>query len=1155
MNAPTLIVGLGGTGSKIALKVANMVTDEQRQRIAFAVFDTDVNELRVIKERNPFVYTIQTSTKLSVGEYLDIDKHARDTWFPVNPILNSKALTEGAGQVRAVSRMAFETAVRAGKMEDLHKAIENLYKLEGEDYQQALRVIIVSSLAGGTGSGLILPVALYLKNYLATRFRQSSNITRGFFLLPEVFYGVIPGQAERNNLRSNAYATLRELDAFLMKGDSTLPEQYQDSVKIEFPMVGSDEFEEYNVRPYDFCFLYDAQNADGKKLNSFGQYLDHAANCIYAQSIGPMNKRSNSSEDNTIRKLCAERGRNRYAGAGTSMLIYPTTDVKRYLSLSWAKECVSDQWLMFDKMYKQRKRENLESRKNGIHVADLIEGQVYIDSVEQLSKNKNGFARSIVDSCVLYDSNGVDKLADKWDVYIEALKRKITMDNESGDSKLDSLEAQATSSIADIEAGKEAADNFVAAYEALRTYKGMISRQVDEKAATAAYAMFKANFGNILTEKLDYQLETYLRDTQDKLIHPCAVRYFLYKVQQSLEEMYAYVDEEVRNEEKFFDDFERNNFDDPSTDEVETIADIARTKKVSIFDKIARRLSADQEDLKSAYNQYLSHCRDYRVNAVYVAVLKEGIRYVQNLSDAFQTFFRSLDSKIGSLEKEMFEIEKKYKDTKGNTARYVCASEKCLKAMMQEMPYMGGFNEVDTELSEAIYEKIRAYSLLTVKSDSFEYFKDLFDFSVMGYFTNSLISNYKDDVEMDIIAAIQKEAKYEDGIESDQEVEKYICHVFDEAKTLAAPFIEKPLGEEKDPIYSCAYNSHLMPHDDSPKAKIIESQLHDFGGEEDDDIGKDMILFYKSFYGLRANDLSKFAPPQKGVTYDRQSGEYFKAYYELVGKIDPVTHKSKVITPHIDRWWHNVSKMPDLDDDNQEKQFNEVNAAFFWAVINGYVGSASSEGTGKKQYVITHNLMGSEECSKMMVVSNGTPCDCFYEILDAISIYPEFCSRINKKVADTLQREINDNVALEKSTLITRLGKFEIDEFPLSDLDKRRSIFDIPLMLKRSMTSDIYDEEKILRILNVAIAEVEKYIGKFCSAQEYSVVAGDLLLSQFKIFLENSEEEKVVWKNIYTDFLFMQICDTVIEALEKLGLDSYADEAKEAVDDIKRKNR
>ena len=102
MIAPTLLVGLGGTGSKIICRVANKVTKEQRQHLGFAVFDTDINELREIQGANPFVHSIQTSTKLSVGEYLNIDTHARDTWFPVNAILNSKTLTEGAGQVRAI---------------------------------------------------------------------------------------------------------------------------------------------------------------------------------------------------------------------------------------------------------------------------------------------------------------------------------------------------------------------------------------------------------------------------------------------------------------------------------------------------------------------------------------------------------------------------------------------------------------------------------------------------------------------------------------------------------------------------------------------------------------------------------------------------------------------------------------------------------------------------------------------------------------------------------------------------------------------------------------------------------------------------------------------------------------------------------------------
>ena len=45
MNAPTLIVGLGGAGTKIVSRVTKLVSEEQRKNISFVVIDTDANEL------------------------------------------------------------------------------------------------------------------------------------------------------------------------------------------------------------------------------------------------------------------------------------------------------------------------------------------------------------------------------------------------------------------------------------------------------------------------------------------------------------------------------------------------------------------------------------------------------------------------------------------------------------------------------------------------------------------------------------------------------------------------------------------------------------------------------------------------------------------------------------------------------------------------------------------------------------------------------------------------------------------------------------------------------------------------------------------------------------------------------------------------------
>lgn len=168
-----------------------------------------------------------------------------------------------------------------------------------------------------------------------------------------------------------------------------------------------------------------------------------------------MNKRSNSSEDNTIRELCAQRGRNRYAGAGSAMLIYPTEDVKEYIALNWAKECVSKQWLVFDDMYRERCMANSEMRAQGFHVNDIDPSMSYIGSIEQMAKQKDPFAKAIEEACTIYDDGGYKKVSDKWSEYVDQLKKFVKTSVMTGQLDLDSQKRQAMGLINDIEVGKK----------------------------------------------------------------------------------------------------------------------------------------------------------------------------------------------------------------------------------------------------------------------------------------------------------------------------------------------------------------------------------------------------------------------------------------------------------------------------------------------------------------------------------------------------------------------------------------------------------------------------------------------------------------------------------------------------------------------------
>ena len=1131
MIAPTLLVGLGGTGSKIVCRVSKMVTEEQRKHIGFAVIDTDINELREIQAENPFIKTIQTSTKLTVGEYLNIDTHARDTWFPVNGILNSKSLTEGAGQVRAISRLALDTAIRAGNMEPLHNAIEELYKLEGNSGEQALRVVIVSSLAGGTGSGLILPVALYLKNYLATKFQASANITRGFFILPEVFYEVIRGQTERNNLRCNAYAALRELDAFLMKGDKTLPDKYEKTVKIEFPRVGSNDVEEYDVRPYDFCFLFDAQNTEGKKLNSFNQYLDHAANCIYSQSIGPMNKRSNSSEDNTIRELCAQRGRNRYAGAGSAMLIYPTEDVKEFIALNWTKECVSKQWLVFDDMYREKCLANSEMRAQGFHVRDVNASIDYIESINQLAKQKDPFAKAIEEACTIYDDGGYKKVSDKWTEYVDQLKKFVKESTMTGQMDLDAQKQQASGLINDVEVGKkEAAEDLQTAFSEVEKYKDMVVKRSEDTGRTIAYTIFKAKNDSATKDRLPHQMETYLRDQNGTFIHPNAVRYFLYQALELLKKEKILIDKENDKKEKFFDDF-INIFDDPKTEETET-ADQLGDRKID---------KKTQQEFKDQFRFYLSEVDKFRTSSVLAEVLREGIDYVTSLCDAFQTFYASFEDRIGKLDRRIVSLKKKYGNTAGKTTRYVCATPNCLEHLLKEMPYTGNTITIDKELAEDIYTKVRSYSMMREKPENGGYFEELFEDGIIGYFKKSLMEVYGSTVDMDVLSALEREAKYEENEYDFGRIEQYVRRVISETRNLSNPFIERPLGEQKEPIAACTYSKKLDPKDGSPRSALIAKELGNYGGNPDEDIALNMIMFYQAIYGLRANGLSKFAPANESD--GRGEGEYYKAYYELISQIKPKSDKTPVITPHINRKWHIISCLPDLDDDNQERQERQIYRAFVLGLLFNLI-SYRKISEGKYLYRLQLNGVETEE----FVVSNGTPCDHYYEVLDALIINPVVVNTLvnymNKKF-DT-ERNNAGKITFETSLLYKHLSKLKSEEFKRDGL----TLFDLALLLKVSTPAAEFDKKVGKDIVKEALALVYDYMKTIVLGDDLDWVYGNFVFAQVEKFDKNIDWYFENWRDNFSDYVddLMQIASNEIE---NRGLDDLYEKIQTMIEDAR----
>ena len=1187
--APTLIVGLGGTGSKIVQKVYALATPAQRKNLSFVVFDTDINELRGITEATPSIRTVQTSAKLSVGEYLDADRFARDTWFPVNKIMNRKALTEGAGQVRAISRLAINTTIQQGRMTPLEDAIKELYIMSGDRGNQALRVMLVGSLCGGTGSGCLLPVALYIRNYLKTKLQQGSAVIRGFFLLPEVFEEVIKSDAERANQACNAYAAIREIDAFFMKGDGSLPETYD--LHYMVPRPGSKEQDDIADSPMDFCFLYDAQNADGQKLLSFGDYLDHSAYCIYAQSIAPTSKRSNSSEDNVIGEVVREGGRNRYCGAGSSIVEYPLEDVERYLTLIWARDNISTEWLEADREFKKKQKEYLQRKREGIPSTPVDRIQQYITTVDEGYKQKP-FLTGVSDMCYKFKPNGLVREFNYWDTYNSSLSTYI-------DERIEEIkkERDVKDAIDDCDATRAAAENVSLTddsdisqaldswFTSLQDYKEVTVQYSNSLGERLAYNFFRDESDFVSTDQ-DCRLEFWLSQMGKEMMHPNAMRYFLSQVLLIFRRQEAALNgKSMKSEisgdtdggvgetkdgvEEYWSEFKKQVFDDTSTKRTKEDDPYAFYQRTHLNESEKFKKWIHHKDIKAAKNKFTIALRTYQsytdsyweIN-VKKKVYEAGIKYIESMLQSFDAFYDVLERKVSSLAKDIDELETKYsfgdEERDGMSIRYVCADKACLHALSDEVINLGSSLDIPSELSKIIYNKVRKYALATEKPKTERYFSDTYEDSILGFYKKSILDNYESTVCMDVLSAIGYEAKvtkYKDEEMTDADRDNYMVRVLEAAKHRARPFISTPNASQDRTVDACTYSTLLTESDEPGRKRFVSKQLGDFGGVADKDIDPNRIVFFRAVYALKASELEKFAPPHISETSQKiTGGSYFNAYFDRISKLHPDPRKSHAITPHIDRWWHVISKLPDLDDGYQMKQQKDINAAFFWGIISDAI---SYEPVDKKNYYYRVNVDSFKEFTSEdadLIVSNGTPCDTLYELLDAMMIYPNLVKVILEDASRHALNDLNGQKTFDESYLVDRLGKFRVSQFPLKAqkvgkegevVEGIRSILEIPLLMKRSIPTEIYHEEFVMGILNTELDEIKNYMHRFCDATSFQERYEKLLDDQYKLFSKNVAEEDKAIGNIIRSNVYTRICNVVAKEYEEIYQEEKAAKIRE----------
>ena len=296
---PTLFIALGGTGAEIALRLRRRIlahkwggdaTPVHLERIdefplaQFIYYDLDAgrNNSYLL---NPKELRCQFSHSEELLRHLDLSKYLQSEeeyakypliaeWLPLSP----KMVRElGLGLTRwfpsrLLSRLYFFDNYRhlkdmiRDKLDSLLFGVSSRSATDRLDLISdpgSLRVVVIASTAGGTGSGSFLDMG-YLAKQLSKRAAMGSSVVDLMLLLPGGYCGHAKARCE-----ANTYAALMELEACMGAGPSFVRGW------------NSDMCDELPVRPYDNIFLLDTANLARKETARVTDIFDMVADTLF----------------------------------------------------------------------------------------------------------------------------------------------------------------------------------------------------------------------------------------------------------------------------------------------------------------------------------------------------------------------------------------------------------------------------------------------------------------------------------------------------------------------------------------------------------------------------------------------------------------------------------------------------------------------------------------------------------------------------------------------------------------------------------------------------------------------------------------------------------------------------------------------------------
>lgn len=976
------------------------------QRIEFIGFDTDVGDINKLKNLRPD-QLFQVSDNKTV--YQVVTKHGeavRDWMVPIDQLpvqVRTQPLDHGAGQLRFLTRLALYDRFSDRAFEpQVRSAIAKLARHDGRDvFKGTMNVFVVGSLAGGTASGSFLPITLLIDEILRnTKINPTIN---GLFLLGDIFVhtGKIPVK-QLPNVRANCYAALAELHAV---NSAVGPDGDLGGLGYEY-LPGHALIRD--GRPFRDLTLIDFENQTGGNLGKEIEYYEKlAARALFTQIFTAVGGARDSIVVNDLidRTSPAAVYDVRYAlaggqsgadltkyvsSAGVYGIEYPRDDILRYLSVRFARETLTGEWLLLDERFQDRlDRFNEERRAGNFRALEPVRDAAYLDDFIQIAREGAPFfAEMLLKLEPEADLQTGRRPKPQVPAFVDALEARMIDMFWEATPELRAIKNQRQ------ELAAENLGDAASGIETVQNHEGRLDmdwRTIVDAIRDRPDALFNVILSNSLAlrpgEWRPYHVQSYVVENEPHLVQ---IRYFLYAVRAEIARRMA--DKKVDIDRIREELFGLATTWDPDRDPKTATERGARAKLMAAARDAAQggilsRLRGTdfkrfQQNFAGYYNDTIDKIREWAEASVRrrtYARLKAELDMMIRVIEGMFAEVRRLSDRLTREETDALDAHDPMKNTVETGTLFVCADRPCKEALWTELKSLSAGRRIGREANRALADAfLSAYREARVDEHRrLPAFDEILHNTIVRDFAATLIrQEYPKTFDMDLPEALQREARVRET-----QWLPLLQGLVRRTRDYARPFLPLARDDAGQSITFWAMNPTLFAR----FASNVDFETT-FVGEQgvrtlvEEEFPANELICYAMRGNLALDDVAKINPGPDGTAAagDIGEGPYHAAYRQRVEALldfelnqPQGIFEGAMMTPHVAREWHKPGRLVPIFDRMRSKLQEQLQKAYVVAqALPGLLDRLTLEGAGDVTYLDLSRLLARRGDRHVLVRSH-----------------------------------------------------------------------------------------------------------------------------------------------------------------------------------------